>query len=228
MKKILFALAILAIAASAQANLLVNGNFEAGGSPPAGWTFDRATWAPNFLGQPDTAAGNDGVWNPGSTPEGSWVGRKSVGTNLAGSYWIYQVINTTADTIYSITGLYAGGVGGAQNFNGTAWWEVVVAQGGYDPNNIDGSGPRQLIAKTEIGGPGSGFGWTPVAGQFTATGTQVTVALKYGVWTPDWQWNYFGAYWDAFDVSAIPEPASLLALGSGLVGLAGFAIRRRK
>jgi len=35
-------------------------------------------------------------------------------------------------------------------------------------------------------------------------------------------------YLDDFEVTPIPEPGSLLALGTGLVGLMGFALRRRR
>jgi hypothetical protein len=61
-------------------------------------------------------------------------------------------------------------------------------------------------------------------------GTAITESGTYRVWaeaygTAGYERSIAGA---DFQFSAVPEPGSILALGSGLVGLVGFAIRRRR
>lgn len=204
--------------------LVVNGNFDAG---TTGWTYDRAIWGagfPDFFGAPDTGPGAEGVHNAGTSPLGDPVLRKSVGNSMAGSFWVYQVItDLTVGETYTLSGMYAGGVGQFADFDGSAWWEIGMFPGGYDAGTVDGPDPSYVAAKTEIGAtPGESFGWTSFGKDFVATDPTQTVYLKWGVWTEQWDYNYFGAYFDG--ISVVPEPAALVLM---LVG-APLLLRRRQ
>jgi len=66
------------------------------------------------------------------------------------------------------------------------------------------------------------MGWTEKSFLFTATGT--TTTLLFESLSPGWS----GAVIDLVSVDAVPLPATLLLLGSGLVGLLGAGRRWRK
>jgi hypothetical protein len=213
------------LAAPAMATQLVNGDFETGNAtPPQGWSFDQAGWSQNpGIGALETADPTVGVWNSNVQIDGTKAAHKSYAGEINGSYWIYQVFPTVPGQEYQVSGYYSGGVGGLQDFLGFgAWWEVGLIDGAYSNAAVDGPGPGVVIAKTEITTippTGSGFGWTPVSSQFTATGNSAVIYLKYG---GVGNFNYFGANFDGFSVVAVPEPATML------LALAGLPLLRRR
>ncbi len=220
MKKIVIVLALLAIAASANAaELLTNGGFNGSLN---GWTGYSEAWP--AIPSPDYMTGGS-VWGPSPAPlEGSGMAGKGYGGNIGGgNAALYQTINVAAGIPIDISGYVAGGVGGFGNFNGVAWWEVRINEGGWA--NPDAGA---LLWKREANSEGSNFNWDHVAASYTPETSQVTLFVKYGAWDPQWDYMYFGAYFDQFSATqVVPEPGSMLALASGLLGLVGV-IRRRK
>ncbi|MEJ5298327.1 MAG: PEP-CTERM sorting domain-containing protein [Armatimonadota bacterium] len=216
--------AALLVATSASANLLVNGDFEDDNFGIPGWVpgWTIATfWWPGWGSQPPMLDRKTGY----STFTGTGIpfsGNYFLATDIAGhaNYHVgaYQTFNVTPGATYLVTGGFMGGV---QQSNDTAWWEVKVADG----TTTDPDAPGTVIAKKERPA-GQGFFQfrEEFSGTFTANASTATIFLKWGrAQSADWVISAGG-----FDnLVVVPEPASILALASGLAGMAGLALRRR-
>jgi len=82
----------------------------------------------------------------------------------------------------------------------------------------------QEVASIVIGGESEA--WSDIPIEISATTDMPFQMLKFeGVNSPN---DLTGFCLDDMTITLIPEPSSLLALGGGLMGLAGLAVRRRR
>lgn len=162
--------AVLCTTASGQ-NLLVNGNFEAGGTSPCdvgkGWT----KLANNCL--------YDGTTHTMSGPyEGLHYGSTDVSGNLVVAN-VYQTVNVTPGLAVRLRGAYAGWSHNWVPFpppNGT----VIVVPYNHFVRIHDGPDPSApvLVASQQKPGPGTG-NWTSFDITGVPTGSQVCVSWGY-------------------------------------------------
>ena len=198
MKKIIPIVALLALPAVAQANLVVNGSFEDYTSVNAG------TWSIFGSGHGWTT-GNNGVEIRNAVAGSAEDGVRFAELDTTGNSWISQTIHTNANQLMELSFSYAprAGVSAASNKIHAFWNNqslgIFTGNGNTTTSWIDVTFDVQADA--------SGFGVL----KFAAIGTS----------------DGYGGSLDNVSLNAVPEPESAALMFAGL-GLLAAVSRRRQ
>jgi len=211
-KKVVFnvflvAVGLLAVNGLAEANLVSDGNFTLAPDPGTFTTYGPGYSAGSTFGGWTVTAGSiDLIGTYWQAPPN---GGRSV--DMDGDYQAGTIVGKSFTTIpgqtYALTFYLAGNPDGGPT---TKILDVSVG-------NVSGD----VFTFNDTGFDKSNMGWTREQLIFTATSGLTTLTFYSGDATD----NAFGAVIGNVDVSAVPEPATLLLLGAGLVGL---GLSRRK
>ncbi|MCL6630772.1 MAG: PEP-CTERM sorting domain-containing protein [Armatimonadetes bacterium] len=233
MRKVLVLLVLILTAALplAAQNLVQNPGFEASsGTPIPGWT----NWFCTGWG-----SGMSVEINTSNKVSGANSARLRI-NNGSGSFGIYQVVSVTPNVLHNFSTWVRA------TSNTSNWAEVllfnyqVTNTGDIDSGTI--SRPYLIWKRDSWGGvsgvpggslptiasnvpPYPGNSWEYVTGTVSSPTGYVTIAYKWG----NGSGGFSGSmYVDEVSLTAVPEPGSLLALSTGIIGLAGIVIRRRR
>lgn len=205
-------LVLFAIPSTAHANLLANSGFETWGPWGSGGSEVPGTWWHMF----NTPGTVNGAKESTIKQSGSFSGKTyfADGTDGAWGGWGQRIPFTAGNTLYAYQPVNIPAALGGNNSLTTLEIQFESA-----PDVGIGS-----AVKTSRSAATSG--WEAL--QYSAVVPSGTTYVKYVVLLETWGNGTGSAYWDdAYaDVVPIPEPASLLLLGSGLVGM--LVITRRK
>jgi hypothetical protein len=173
-------------------------------------TINFANYFPNQVGSADgvtfTLAGGDG---PGGTPCACSFGAAALGNSPTGNY------PTSEQLIFTFSGPVSGVSFVYDNFGNTPPGYPFAGGSFFDA--FDG---LTFVSTGFIGDVGAPAGSVSVPGTITSL-----VLDNNSGGLENWQ---FGVYSLTFNSGATPEPASIVTLGTGLLGLAGSLYRRRR
>ena len=215
MKKLSLTLSVIgvvALAVSANANLLVNGGFDTGNYN--GWTAVSAQ-------SPDGPFTSGANFFTVSSPDGSpYIG------GAAASYGTKNVVIAQQITLPNVAGTvdvsFQGWTTNQQSSGAPGGQFDTYSQVGYDPTGGVDPTAASVIWSGKVGADAT-WETQSVSAANVPGGTGTVFVSTTQLYALQWNVNYY----DNVQANVVPEPSSILALATGMFGLAGVVLRKR-